>query len=350
MKKKSLLIAIIAILAMTMTLFAGCGGGSDDGGDGSAAGGQTYTLKMGGVDAPDDVSTQTMEKFAELVNEKTGGAVTIETYPAGQLGNYDEMYQEIKKGNLDAGLFTVYGSDTDPAIEILYLPFASTDMESWKKLVEYGGDFWNEIESIHADQGVQLLGLYNNGFLGLAYAKLKETPETGLFDFSQKKDELMRVPGMESMQKSCEGMGYSTTVMAYTDVYTALQTGTVDGSWAGGPTLNYYNFKDVLNYFVDYRGALDIYMMVMNQELFNGMPEEYQAAIKEAADEATEFGNELLAQQDEELIQKMQDEGITVFAPTDEQRAEMQKYFKENVWPDITAPFNQDLVKELTAE
>ena len=279
MKKKSLLIAIIAILAMTMTLFAGCGGGSDDGGDGSAAGGETYTLKMGGVDAPDDVSTQTMEKFAELGNEKTGGAVTIETYPAGQLGNYDEMYQEIKKGNLDAGLFTVYGSDTDPAIEILYLPFASTDMESWKKLVEYGGDFWNEIESIHADQGVQLLGLYNNGFLGLAYAKLKETPETGLFDFSQKKDELMRVPGMESMQKSCEGMGYSTTVMAYTDVYTALQTGTVDGSWAGGPTLNYYNFRDVIKYFADQKCSTDVYCMVMNKELLEGMPEEYQEAV-----------------------------------------------------------------------
>ena len=91
-------------------------------------------------------------------------------------------------------------------------------------------------------------------------------------------------------------------------------------------------------------------MMVMNMDLFNSMPEEYQTAIMEAASEATDFGNELLAQQDEELIQKMQDEGITVYSPTDEQRAEMQKYFKENVWPDITAPFNQDLVKALTAE
>ena len=348
MKKKSLLIAIIAILAMTMTLFAGCGGGSDDGGDGSAAGGETYTLKMGGVDAPDDVSTQTMEKFAELVNEKTDGAVTIETYPAGQLGNYDEMYQEIKKGNLDAGLFTVYGSDTDPAIEILYLPFASTDMESWKKLVEYGGDFWNEIESIHADQGVQLLGLYNNGFLGLAYAKLKETPETGLFDFSQKKDELMRVPGMESMQKSCEGMGYSTTVMAYTDVYTALQTGTVDGSWAGGPTLNYYNFRDVIKYFADQKCSTDVYCMVMNKELLEGMPEEYQQAIKDAGLEACDYGNGLQEEKDAELLKKMEEEGITVYVPTDEQRAEMQKYFIENVWPQITGPFNQDLVKKIS--
>ena len=349
MKKKSLLIAIIAILAMTMTLFAGCGGGSDDGGDGSAAGGETYTLKMGGVDAPDDVSTQTMEKFAELVNEKTGGAVTIETYPAGQLGNYDEMYQEIKKGNLDAGLFTVYGSDTTPAIEIVYLPYLTTGLDEYKEVFARDGAVWNEVYQIHADQGVELLGFYNNGYVGVGFSKMS-TPEDKLFTFGEKKSELIRVPGMESMQKSAEAMGYNTTVMAYTDVYTAMQTGTVDGEWAGGPTLNYYNFKDVLKYFVDYRGALDIYMMVMNQELFNGMPEEYQAAIKEAADEATEFGNELLAQQDEELIQKMQDEGITVFTPTDEQRAEMQKYFKENVWPDITAPFNQDLVKELTAE
>ncbi|MCR5134443.1 MAG: TRAP transporter substrate-binding protein DctP [Clostridiales bacterium] len=348
MKKKSLLIAIIAILAMTMTLFAGCGGGSDDGGDGSAAGGESYTIKMGGVDAPDDVSTQTMEKFAELVNEKTGGAVTVEVYPAGQLGNYDEMYQEIKKGNLEAGLFTVYGSDTDPAIEILYLPYAATDMASWKALVEYGGDFWNEIESIHADQGVQLLGLYNNGFLGLAYAKLKETPETGLYDFSQKKDELMRVPGMESMQKSCEGMGYSTTVMAYTDVYTALQTGTVDGSWAGGPTLNYYNFRDVINYFADLKASTDVYCMVMNKELLEGMPEEYQEAIKEAGLEACDYGNDLQEEKDVELLKKMEEEGITVYVPTDEQRAEMQDYFITNVWPQITGPFNQDLVKSIS--
>jgi len=348
MKKKSLLIAIIAILAMTMTLFAGCGGGSDDGGDGSAAGGETYTLKMGGVDAPDDVSTQTMEKFAELVSDKTGGAVTVETYPAGQLGNYDEMYQEIKKGNLEAGLFTVYGSDTDPAIEILYLPYAATDMDSWKKLVEYGSDYWNEIESIHADQGVQLLGLYNNGFLGHAFAKLKETPETGLYDFSQKKEELMRVPGMESMQKSAEGMGYNTTVLPYTDVYTALQTGTVDGSWAGGPTLNYYNFRDVIKYFVDLKCSTDVYCMVMNKELLESMPEEYQEAIKEAGLEACDYGNTLQEEKDAELLKKMEEEGITVYIPTDEQRAEMQKYFIENVWPEITGPFNQDLVKAIS--
>ncbi len=348
MKKKSLLIALIAILAMTMTLFAGCGGGSDDGG--SAAGGdaQTYTLKMGGVDAPDDVSTRTMEKFAELVNEKTGGAVTVETYPAGQLGNYDEMYQEIKKGNLDAGLFTVYGSDTTPAIEIVYLPFLTTGLEEYKEVFARDGAVWNEIKQIHADQGVELLGFYNNGYVGIGFAKLS-TPKDKLFTMGEKKDELLRVPGMESMQKSAEAMGYNTTVMAYTDVYTAMQTGTVDGEWAGGPTLNYYNFKDVLKYFVDYRGALDMYMMVMNQELFQSMPEEYQTAIMEAADEATEYGNELLAQQDEELIQKMADEGIETIIPTDEQRAEMQKYFKENVWPEITAPFNQDLVKELTS-
>jgi TRAP-type C4-dicarboxylate transport system substrate-binding protein len=348
MKKKSLLVPIIAIMAMTMTLFAGCGG-SGDGGDGSAAaGGDTYTIKMGGVDAPDDVSTQTMEKFAELVSDKTGGAVTVETYPAGQLGNYDEMYQEIKKGNLEAGLFTVYGSDTDPAIEILYLPYAATDMDSWKELVEYGGDYWNEIEGIHADQGVQLLGLYNNGFLGHAFAKLKETPETGLYDFSQKKEELMRVPGMESMQKSAEGMGYNTTVLPYTDVYTALQTGTVDGSWAGGPTLNYYNFRDVIKYFVDLKCSTDVYCMVINKELLESMPEEYQKAIKEAGLEACDYGNDMQEEKDAELLKKMEEEGITVYVPTDEQRAEMQKYFIENVWPEITGPFNQDLVKKIS--
>ena len=204
MKKKSLLIALIAILAMTMTLFAGCGG-SDDGGDGSAAGGETYTLKMGGVDAPDDVSTQTMEKFAELVSDKTGGAVTVETYPAGQLGNYDEMYQEIKKGNLDAGLFTVYGSDTTPAIEIVYLPYLTTGLDEYKEVFAQGGDIWNEVEQIHADQGVKLLGFYNNGYVGVGFSKMS-TPEDKLFTFGEKKDELIRVPGMESMQKSAEAI------------------------------------------------------------------------------------------------------------------------------------------------
>lgn len=343
--KKSLLIALVVIMALTMTLFAGCGG---DGGEESANGSDaTYSLKMGGVDAPDDVSTMTMDKFAELVNEKTDGAVVVETYPAGQLGNYDEMYQEIKKGNLEAGLFTVYGSDTNPAIEILYLPYATKDMEDWLALTEAGGDFWNEIEAIHAEQGVKLLGLYNNGFLGLAFAKLSETPEE-FYDFSAKKNELLRVPGMESMQKSAEGMGFSTTVMPYTDVYTALQTGTVDGAWSGGPTLNYYNFRDVIHYFVDLKCSTDVYCMVMNQEMFDGMPEEYQAAIEEAGLEACAYGNELQEEKDSELLGAMEEEGITVYVPDDQQRSDMQSYFVENVWPEIVGPFNQDLVKSIS--
>ena len=347
MKKKSLIIALVAIMAMTATLFAGCGGSADEGStapEESAASGDVVTLRLAGIGAPDAIDTWAAEEVSARVAERTNGAINIEVYPANQLGDLTQAYDEIKKGSIDMGLFTVYGT-YDPAAEVTFLPYLTTTHEQFEKVFQRDGDMFKELERINAEQGISLLGFWNSGHLGLVFTKL-DTPEEDLFDPTVKKSELIRVPGMESMQKGCEALGFNTTVIPYAEVYTAMQTGTVDGSWNGGVYVNYMSFRDVTKYYVDYRCTDDVYSSIMNTEKLESLTEEQQTIIRDTVDEVMAEANQKTAEQEEQSFKDMEDFGIKVIRPTDEQLQALRDYFIKEVWPDLAKPFNQDLIEE----
>lgn len=343
MKRKHLLIALALVMAVAMTLLAGCGRDSDSGST-AGGGGETYELTFAGIGSPEGIDTWAMNEIADRVAAQTDGAVNITVYPASQLGDMDVAYDEIIKGNIDLGFFSVYGT-YDPAVEVVFLPYLTTDYDAFKEVYARDGALYNEIAGIHDDQGVSLLGFWPSGYVGMGFNNLK-TADADLFDFNKKKDELIRVPAMESMQKCVEYMGYNTTVIAYSDVYTSMQTGVVDGSWNAGPNVNFNSFGDVMNDWVDYKACIDVYSCVMNTEKLESMPEEYQTIIRDTVEEVLDEATDKTEAQDEEALQKMRDAGITVHEPTDEQRAAMEEYFRENVWPDLTKSFNQDLIEQ----
>jgi TRAP-type C4-dicarboxylate transport system substrate-binding protein len=344
MTKKSLIIALIAVMAMTATLFAGCGGSDSASEGGEAASGEQITLRWAGIGATDAIDTWAAEEVSARVAERTDGAINIEVYPASQLGDLTQAYDEIKKGAIDMGLFTVYGT-YDPAAEVTFLPYLTTTHEQFEKVFARDGDMFKELERINAEQGISLLGFWNSGHLGLVFTKL-DTPVEDLFDPTVKKPELVRVPGMESMQKGCEALGFNTTVIPYADVYTAMQTGTVDGSWNGGVYVNYMSFRDVTKYYVDYRCTDDVYSCIMNTEKLESLTEEQQNIIRDTVEEVMAEANQKTAEQEEQSFKDMEEYGITVIRPTDEQLQAMRDYFIKEVWPDLAKPFNQDLIEE----
>ena len=194
MTKKSLIIALIAVMAMTATLFAGCGGSDSASEGGEAASGEQITLRWAGIGATDAIDTWAAEEVSARVAERTDGAINIEVYPASQLGDLTQAYDEIKKGAIDMGLFTVYGT-YDPAAEVTFLPYLTTTHEQFEKVFARDGDMFKELERINAEQGISLLGFWNSGHLGLVFTKL-DTPVEDLFDPTVKKPELVRRPSI----------------------------------------------------------------------------------------------------------------------------------------------------------
>lgn len=345
------LLALVVSGAMIIAC-AGCGSGSTsssgsgEAGASSAGSGEVYTLSWAGIGATDAIDTWIGEEIAARVAEQTDNQVQITVYPASQLGDLTQAYEEIMAGSIDMGLFTVYGS-YDMVQEAVYTPLLTDNLDDFRRVYGKDGFLYQEVAAADSSRGVSLLGFWPSGYLGLGFTKMAETSDQ-LFDPETQKAELLRVPGMETMMKSAQAIGFKTTTINYSDVYTSLQTGVCDGSWNGGAYANYQGFRDVLKYYADYRICNDVYSLVMNTDKLESMPAEYQEILTTVADEVLEEGIDKIGEQEEQSLKDMADYGIEVIVPTDEQRANLREYFIENVWPSFAEYYGQEFMDQLT--
>ena len=342
----------LAVAVTIMLCCTGCGNkpaGAEPPGEPSSesapADGKTYTLSWAGIGSTDAIDTWIGEEAARRISEQTDGHVEIKVYPASQLGDLTQAYDEIIAGTIDMGLFTVYGT-YDIVNEINFTCFLTSSLDEFREVYSKDGFIYQTLEQAQRDRGVTLMGFWPSGYLGLGFAKLSEGPDT-LFDCTVKKNELIRVPGMDTMLASAQALGYNTTTINYSDVYTSLQTGVCDGSWNGGAYANYQSFRDVLKYYVDYRVCNDVYSMVMNTQKLASLPAEYQEIVTSVIGEVLEEGITKIGEQETQSLKDLADYGIEVIVPTDEQRDEMKAYFVENVWPTFADMFGQDVIDKL---
>ena len=342
MKKRLGTCISITLCAALLIGLAGCGGGGETQ-QGSTD--ETYELTWAGISSTEAIDTWIGEEVADRVAEQTDGHVQITVYPANQLGDLTVAYDEIMAGNIDMGLFTMYGT-YDMIVESVYTPFLTSNLDEFREVFAHDNFIYEAVNESLTEQGIKLFGFWPSGYLGLVFTDLQETPEE-LFDFTIPKHELIRVPSMDSMMASAQAMGFNVTALNYSDVYTSLQTGIVDGSWNGGAYANYQSFRDVISYYVDYRVCNDIYSLIMNQGSFDRLPDEYQQIVTDVIAEVLDEGVAMIGEQEAESLQALADYGVEVIIPTDEQRASMKDYFVQNVWPTFSEYYGEDFVNQM---
>lgn len=338
------LFALLLAVVMTVSLCA-CGSKDDTNGGNDANSGKTYTLTWAGIGSNDAIDTWIANEAASRIAAATDNHVIINVFPSSQLGDLTQAYDEIMAGSIDMGLFTVYGN-YDIINEMNFTCFLTSNLDEWREVYAEGGFIYDTLKQVQADRGVTLMGFWPSGYLGLGFAKLAEGADT-LFDCTVEKKELLRVPGMDTMMASAQALGYKTTTINYSDVYTALQTGVCDGSWNGGAYANYQSFRDVLKYYVDYRVCNDVYSMIMNTAKLESLPAEYQEIITSTIAEVLGEGVTKIGEQEAQSLKDMEAYGIEVIVPTDEQRAAMKAYFIENVWPTFAQYYGQENIDKL---
>lgn len=345
--------ALALVLAMATALAcASCGGGGgtqvNSPSSGSGGGDKVYEFTLATTNPLDALDTQCAERIAARMAEETDGKVQLKLYPAGQLGDLTQIYDEIIAGTIDMSLTSVYGT-YNILNEATYLPFMAADYDDYRKVFASDSFLAQEVGKAEAELGVTQLGFFPGGFIGLCYTDTKGTTEEDFFTPTAKKNGLIRIPAMEYVTVLMKAMNFNVTNMNYSDVYTSLQTGTIDGSWHSGPYLNYESFRDVMKYFVDYKAANDNLTFMVNTKAFQSMPAEYQELLRKIVQEEIAVGIDQVEQQEEECIQKMRDYGITVYEPTDEQRASMKAWVIEHVWPNYYEMYGQEFMESLIA-
>ncbi len=179
----------------------------------------SLTFKGGGTAAISDPSTVAGEKFAKLVGERTAGKVKIGYFGAGQLGGEREMVEGVQLGSLG---MVVTGVTGHRIYDAFFLPYVFRDRDHmWKVLNGPIGDEWNQ--TMIKERSVRVLGYAYRGPRQLTTSKSKVQKAADL------KGLKIRVPEIAPMVATWRALGAAPTPMAWPEVFTALQTGTIDG-------------------------------------------------------------------------------------------------------------------------
>ena len=282
--------------------------------DSAAAGDPAVTLVMAEVNPLDTIVGQMDTKFKEEVERLSGGSVTIDLQASGVLGSENDVLDAMLGGagtiqisRISAFALTNYGGHKST---LLSIPYTFKDRNH----------FWNFVHSDMAEEFLREPSDNGSGIRGLFYGEegfrhfFTTKPVEKVEDFKGMKIRVSNDPVMTGM---VEGLGASPTVVDFGELYSAIQTGVVDG--AEQPTANYQSnaFNEVAPNFILDGHTLGAVQVVITDEAWNGLTEAQQQAITEASQIASDYCREISEEAENKVLQELKDSGCNVVEVTD---------------------------------
>ena len=338
-------------------LLTGCGSGgasqssqaqsgTTQSSDGGSEDGTYYTWSLSCEYSAENHQTIALEDAADKIEELTDGHIQITVYPNMALGDYTVVYSQVMTGDIEIAACPI-SPQYDPRVDIINMPYLSSNFDEFAKYYFEGSYMWNLFEEITSSTDVKLLGFFNAGFMGLGAKSLDYPDFATLTDGSVTKSTLMRCPASTVYAVTMSSLGYNTTTIPYADLYSALQSGLCDG-WLGGSGLvNYDSFRDAIKCFIDVNIINECIPVMMNQELFESLPAEYQTIITDVFNEMqVRVNNERQAQESQALVD-LAAYDITIIQPTPEETAALRDRVRKEVWPQMAEILGQETIDEL---
>ncbi|MBY7142302.1 TRAP transporter substrate-binding protein [Virgibacillus sp. NKC19-3] len=292
MKRKALSLIVMSLFILFLVACS-----SNSSGDGDSSDGGTTTLTLA-EDQPEDFPTTIGDKeFARLVEEKTDGRYEIEVYPDGQLTDEKSSIEQLQLGSLDFA--RVNGSpltEFNDNIGALSMPFLfESEEEKWDV---WEGEVGQEILDSFTEDNLIGLAYYDNGE---RFFYTAGEPVTTLEDIKGKK---IRVQESDLAIDIAESLGASATPMSYDEVYSAIQTGVIDGAENNFPSYQASGHYEVAEY-ASLPGYQDVPEVLLgSKQVWDDLSEEDQQLFKEAAEESVDAQREAW----DELVDKSRDE------------------------------------------
>lgn len=302
--KKTLLAAVsVSVLALSA-----CGGGNTGtNGAGSTGGdGETVILTAAHQLAQDTPFDEGLNKLAELVEEKTGGTVKVEVYPNAQLGNETEVFQSLENGTVDLGIFAP-GSIAEyyPGLTLLSMPFLISDLDHRDRILE--SDAIKSLgQGLTDTTGNEVLTYFGGSNRQMFFTE----PADSIADLEGR---LIRVQPSEMLTQSYLALGLEPSVVAYNELYNALQQGVVEGAENEPVFIVSQKFFEAAPHILLTNHEVTFRPVIGSPRMWDKVTEEQKSQILEAIQEAGEFERTLEAQKDQEYLAELDDlPGTTV--------------------------------------
>jgi len=326
--KKAVVLLLVVALAVSIVL-VGCGksgNGSSDGTQSQENSAPKYTFRISSNQPPEHPTVKALDVFADELNKRTNGQVEVKVYPSAQLGEETEVIEQAQQGILDfvrisAGNITSFA----PKMDIFSIPYLFKDADQYWKVLngEVGQELFKDLEN------KQLKGIvYYDGGARSFYNRIKpiQTPE----DLKGMK---IRVMPSEVMLKTLEAFKAQPTTTSFSEVYSALQTGVIDGAENAPINLLTMKHYEVAPYF-----SLDEHMripdmLIMSLKKWNEMPPEIQTAIMDAAKASQEFQLKAWADYEKQSMDELEANGEKINTVDQAAFAEVVKPLIEELKP-----------------
>ncbi len=280
---------------------------------------QPIVIKFSHVVAIDTPKGKAAERFKQLAEERTKGRVKVEVYPNSSLFKDGEEMEALQLGSVQilAPSVAKFGPLGVREFEVFDLPYIFDSYDDLHKVTggSVGAMLFKKLES----KGVTGLAYWDNGFKDMSANRAIRVPA----DYKGLK---MRIQSSKVLGDEMKALGSIPQVMAFSEVYQALQTGVVDGT--ENPPSNFYTQKmhEVQKYLALTEHGVIEYAVITNKKFWDGLPPDIRTILEGAMDDATKYANEIAKKENEDALEAVRKSGKTeILTLTPEQKAAMKK-------------------------
>src|SRR3984893_2696506 len=310
---------------------------------GPASAQSPIVIKFSHVVASNTPKGKAADKFKELAEKYTDGKVKVEVYPNSTLYKDKEELEALQLGAVQmlAPSNSKFGPIGVREFEVFDLPYILPDIPTLRKVTD--GPLGARLLKLLDNKGMTGLAYWDNGFKEMTANRKLITPA----DYKGVK---FRIQSSKVLEAQFRALGSIPQVMAFGEVYQALQTGVVDGQENTWSNIYTQKMHEVQKYATITNHGYIGYVVVTNKKFWEGLPAEIRAQLEKAMKEATAFGNGQSAKENEDALELIKKAGKTeIVSWTPAQDAAMRKAM-DPVYKDVAGRVGQPLIDEFIRE
>jgi C4-dicarboxylate-binding protein DctP len=297
-------------------------------------------IKFSHVVAPNTPKGKGAEKFKELAEKYTNGKVKVEVYPNSTLYKDKEELEALQLGAVQmlAPSNSKFGPMGIKDFEVFDLPFLLPSLAALRKVTE--GPIGKKMLTLLDSKGMVGLAYWDNGFKEMSANKPLRMPA----DYKGLK---FRIQSSKVLEAQFRLLGATPQVMAFSEVYQALQTGVVDGQENTPANIYTQKMHEVQKYTTLTNHGYIGYVVVVNKKFWEGLPADIRGNLEKAMAEATTYTNTISAQENDDALAEIRKSGKTeIIVPTPAEMAAMQKAM-EPLYNDMASRVGKQLIEDV---
>jgi C4-dicarboxylate-binding protein DctP len=326
---RKLILAAASIVALALT--------------GPASAQSPIIIKFSHVVATDTPKGKASEKFKELAEKYTGGKVKVEIYPNSTLYKDKEELEALQLGSVQmlAPSNSKFGPLGIREFEVFDLPYILPDLKTLRKVTE--GPLGARLLKLLDSKGITGLAYWDNGFKQMSANKKLVTPA----DYQGVK---FRIQSSRVLQAQFKALSSLPQVMAFGEVYQALQTGVVDGQENTWSNIYTQKMHEVQKYITESNHGYIGYVVIVNKKFWDDLPADIRDQLTKAMKEATDFNNTQSQKENEDALAEIKKSGKSEIIKLTPEQDEAMRKAMEPVYKDAAGRVGQPLIDEFQKE